>query len=137
MNSEMKADSLSDIMFFLMLFFLIMSTMIAPQVIKIKLPKADNAGKSVTKKNVILSVNADNKYFIDKIEVPLESLEPELSKMIKPGQELTETQVIAHCRERLAKFKCPSRVMFIEALPRNATGKVHKPTLRTSFLGNT
>ncbi len=52
----------------------------------------------------------------------------------KPGQELTEAQVIAHCRERLARFKCPARVMFIDALPRNATGKVHKPTLRTSFL---
>ena len=52
----------------------------------------------------------------------------------KPGQELTEAQVIAHCRERLARFKCPSRVLFIDALPRNATGKVHKPTLRASFL---
>ncbi|MCC2101082.1 MAG: hypothetical protein KDJ12_08780, partial [Hyphomicrobiales bacterium] len=40
----------------------------------------------------------------------------------------------AHCRERLARFKCPTRVLFIDALPRNATGKVHKPTLRASFL---
>ena len=88
MNSEMKADSLSDIMFFLMLFFLIMSTMIAPQVIKIKLPKAD-AGKSLSKKNLILSVNADNKYFIDKNEVPRESVESELAKLIKPNQEMT------------------------------------------------
>ena len=52
----------------------------------------------------------------------------------KQGQELSETQVIAHCRERLARFKCPTRVLFIDALPRNATGKVHKPTLRASFL---
>ncbi|MFT4096111.1 MAG: long-chain fatty acid--CoA ligase [Rhodoblastus sp.] len=52
----------------------------------------------------------------------------------KPGAELTETQVIAYCRERLARFKCPTRVLFIDALPRNATGKVHKPTLRASFL---
>ena len=88
MNSEMKADSLSDIMFFLMLFFLIMSTMIAPQVIKIKLPKAD-AGKSLSKRNIMLSVNADQKYFIDKTEVPLPNLESELGKMIKPNQELT------------------------------------------------
>ena len=88
MHSEMKADSLSDIMFFLMLFFLIMSTMIAPQVVKIKLPKAD-AGKSLSKINVIISVNADNKYFVGKTEVPLESLETELGKLIKPGQETT------------------------------------------------
>ena len=87
-GSEMKADSLSDIMFFLMLFFLIMSTMIAPQVIKIKLPKAD-AGKTLSKQNLMLSVNADKKYFIDKEEVPLADLESALSKRIATGKELT------------------------------------------------
>lgn len=51
----------------------------------------------------------------------------------RTGHALTEAQVIAHCRERLARFKCPARVVFIDALPRNATGKVHKPTLRAGF----
>ena len=51
----------------------------------------------------------------------------------RSGHALTEAQVIAHCRERLARFKCPARVVFIDALPRNATGKVHKPTLRAGF----
>ncbi len=53
---------------------------------------------------------------------------------VKPGQTLTEAQIVAHCREHLARFKCPQRVAFVEALPRNATGKVHKPTLRRTFL---
>jgi biopolymer transport protein ExbD len=88
MNSEVKADSLSDIMFFLMLFFLIMSTMIAPQVIKIKLPKAD-AGKSLSKITVILSVNADNKYFVGTKEVQQQDLESELTKLIKPDHQMT------------------------------------------------
>jgi fatty-acyl-CoA synthase len=35
----------------------------------------------------------------------------------------------------LAKFKVPQSVEFIEALPRNATGKVLKRTLRDEFLG--
>ena len=87
-HGDMRADSLSDIMFFLMLFFLIMSTMIAPQVIKIKLPKAD-AGKSLSKRNVMLSVNADKKYFIDKNEIPLDKLEAELGSLVKTNQELT------------------------------------------------
>ena len=52
---------------------------------------------------------------------------------LKPGQQITEAEVIAHCRERLARFKCPTDVVFVDALPRNATGKVHKPTLRTTF----
>ena len=82
MHSEMRADSLSDIMFFLMLFFLIVSTMAAPQVIKIKLPKAD-AGRTISKKNLILSVNADRKYFIDKKEVAPADLEKELEDVVK------------------------------------------------------
>lgn len=53
---------------------------------------------------------------------------------LKPGQELSEAKLLAHCRERLARFKCPQRVGFVEALPRNATGKVHKPTLRERIL---
>ena len=53
---------------------------------------------------------------------------------VKKGHALDEAQVIGHCRERLARFKCPQRIVFIDALPRNATGKVHKPTLREKFL---
>ena len=53
---------------------------------------------------------------------------------VKKGHALDEAQVIGHCRERLARFKCPQRIVFVDALPRNATGKVHKPTLRERFL---
>ena len=52
---------------------------------------------------------------------------------LKPGQTTDEAAVLAHCRANLARFKCPSRIRFIDALPRNATGKVHKPTLRKEF----
>ena len=48
-----------------------------------------DSGKSLSKKNLILTVNADNKYFIDKNEVPRESVESELAKLIKPNQEMT------------------------------------------------
>ena len=33
----------------------------------------------------------------------------------------------------LARFKCPRLIQFVDALPRNATGKIHKPTLRKNF----
>jgi len=54
--------------------------------------------------------------------------------VVKPGQQLSEDQVHEHCRARLARFKCPRDIAFVEALPRNATGKVHKPTLRGQFV---
>jgi fatty-acyl-CoA synthase len=42
---------------------------------------------------------------------------------------LTEAEVISFCRERLAHFKCPRRVVFVE-LPKTATGKIQKFRLR-------
>ena len=48
---------------------------------------------------------------------------------------LEEKDVIQHCINNLAKFKVPSSVKFIDALPRNATGKVLKRNLREDLLG--
>jgi fatty-acyl-CoA synthase len=53
---------------------------------------------------------------------------------VKDSVRVNEADILAHCRERLGRFKCPARVVFVDALPRNATGKVHKPTLRTKFI---
>jgi fatty-acyl-CoA synthase len=52
---------------------------------------------------------------------------------VKPGHKLTAAEIHAHCAANLAKFKCPRLVEFVDALPRNATGKIHKPTLRKQF----
>jgi HIP---CoA ligase len=46
------------------------------------------------------------------------------------GQSLSEQDVIAHCKERLANFKVPREVVFVTKLPRNAGGKVLKRDLR-------
>jgi fatty-acyl-CoA synthase len=53
----------------------------------------------------------------------------------KPDQDLAEGDVIQHCLGRLAKFKVPQSVTFVDALPRNATGKVLKRELRSRFVG--
>ncbi len=48
----------------------------------------------------------------------------------RPGCQLTEAEVLAHCRERLANFKVPRQVEFRTELPRNASGKPLKRLLR-------
>ena len=53
----------------------------------------------------------------------------------KADQPLVEADVIQHCLGRLAKFKVPQSVAFVDVLPRNATGKVLKRELRTQFVG--
>jgi fatty-acyl-CoA synthase len=49
---------------------------------------------------------------------------------LTPGHHLTEADIMRHCDGNLARYKQPRSVRFVDALPRNATGKVHKPTLR-------
>ena len=51
----------------------------------------------------------------------------------KPGAEVSLDAIRAHCGERLARFKHPVRLEIIDALPRNATGKVLKFELRARF----
>jgi fatty-acyl-CoA synthase len=42
----------------------------------------------------------------------------------------TESELVAHCRGRLAGYKKPSAIYFVDTLPRNAAGKVAKRELR-------
>jgi fatty-acyl-CoA synthase len=48
----------------------------------------------------------------------------------EPGCNLSEGDILAYCRSRLARFKVPRTVRFADALPRTAAGKIHKPSLR-------
>jgi fatty-acyl-CoA synthase len=48
----------------------------------------------------------------------------------RPGAEVSADEVRAFCKQTLANFKCPKEVVFLEALPRNPTGKVLKRELR-------
>ena len=50
-----------------------------------------------------------------------------------PGVEVTEGDIIAFAKEQLAKFKCPTSVDWIEALPRNPSGKILKKDLRAPY----
>jgi acyl-CoA synthetase (AMP-forming)/AMP-acid ligase II len=52
---------------------------------------------------------------------------------LKPDTSATEDELIAWCRDRLARYKCPKSVDVIEALPRNPTGKILKRQLRAPY----
>jgi malonyl-CoA/methylmalonyl-CoA synthetase len=69
--------------------------------------------------------------------VPHADLGEALTVAIVPklGAALTEQEVIAHVKHRLANFKVPKRVVFLPELPRNAMGKVLKNELRTAYSG--
>jgi biopolymer transport protein ExbD len=80
-HAEVATSSLSDIMFFLLLFFLIISTLANPNVIKMTLPKAKSNEKT-NKQHITLSVTEEKKYYLDKQEVGFEALESTLLSKI-------------------------------------------------------
>ncbi|CAM5593527.1 Acyl-CoA synthetase OS=Streptomyces alboniger OX=132473 GN=CP975_32695 PE=4 SV=1 [Streptomyces alboniger] len=58
-----------------------------------------------------------------------------VTAVVVPRGEVTEEDLLAHAREKLAHFKAPKRVVFVDELPRNASGKILKRELRDRFAG--
>jgi biopolymer transport protein ExbD len=76
-SAEVFTDSLSDIMFFLLLFFIILSTLVNPNVIKLNLPTSKNP-TNVNMDNVNLVVDGSHAYFIDGAPINFAELETAL-----------------------------------------------------------
>ncbi|MBL7789529.1 MAG: biopolymer transporter ExbD [Chitinophagales bacterium] len=80
-GAEVSTESLNDIMFFLMLFFLIVSTLVNPNVIRLSLPNS-KSNSSLAKQPVILSVDKDKVIFVNKQQVNIEDLKSKLSSLV-------------------------------------------------------
>ncbi len=98
----MEASALSDILFFLLLFFLIMSTLASANAIKLTLPKAAT-GQTIPKQKINLyvrEVDGALEYYIEKQPVPFENLQNELttvaSGMDSPSVALRADQTIQY-----------------------------------------
>jgi biopolymer transport protein ExbD len=80
-TASVSTSSMSDIMFFLMLFFLITSTLVSPSVIKLTLPNSKN-NQTVRKTEIAISITKDLKYYLNNKQVPLSDLEVEIAKAV-------------------------------------------------------
>jgi biopolymer transport protein ExbD len=87
-KAEVSTSSLNDIMFFLLLFFLIVSSLANPNVIKLLLPNSKSA-QNLSKQQISISVTKDKKYYIDSHEVNFGDIEPLLKARISTLQEPT------------------------------------------------
>ncbi|KAA5540808.1 ExbD/TolR family protein [Adhaeribacter rhizoryzae] len=79
-HASVEAASLSDILFFLLLFFLIISTLASPTAIKLLLPKAQHT-QSIPKNLINLSVNSQLEYFIEKNQLSFTDLNAALESL--------------------------------------------------------
>ncbi|RQO61083.1 fatty-acid--CoA ligase [Variovorax sp. KBW07] len=53
--------------------------------------------------------------------------------VLRPGQAATEEELVAHCKNLIANYKCPRSISFVEALPLSGAGKVLKTKLREPY----
>ena len=90
-SSEVYTASLNDIMFFLLLFFLIISTMVTPTSIRVLLPNAKHTDNAIEKKNIQLVITKELRYFINDREITIGQVEPELSRLLdeNKGKEIS------------------------------------------------
>jgi len=87
-HAEVATSSLSDIMFFLLLFFLIISTLANPNVIRMTLPKSKTNEKT-NKQLISLSVTEDKRFYLDKQEVAFDQLEAALLAQMGDAKDQT------------------------------------------------
>lgn len=104
-GAEVYTASLNDIMFFLLLFFLIISTMVTPAAIRVLLPNAATSEQVVTKKNINLIITKDLRYYVNDKEVQKDGVESMLAAVLadeKKKNENTEVNVLLQADKSLS-----------------------------------
>ena len=100
-TAEVYTASLNDIMFFLLLFFLIISTMVTPAAIKVVLPQSSTSENVVTKENISLVITSDLQYSIDNIPVSFDEIESVLAARIADFSEDKDVNVLLQADKNL------------------------------------
>jgi biopolymer transport protein ExbD len=98
LRPEVYTASLNDIMFFLLLFFLIVSTLVNPSVIQLMLPKSSANIQKVSKQTINVTVTADLHYYLNDKPIQLEQIEPEIQRLVYNTEEAT---VILHAERSI------------------------------------
>jgi biopolymer transport protein ExbD len=87
-SAEVGASSMSDIMFFLMLFFLIVSTLVNPSVIKLLLPKASSV-QTLSKQQFTIDISKDKEIYLNNQPIAFANLESQLKILTGGVQDAT------------------------------------------------
>jgi len=82
LSAEVFTSSMNDIMFFLMLFFIIISTLLNPSMIKVSLPYS-RSSQTIQKKEINLTMTKDKIYYVNNSQVNFNQLEDQLKQELK------------------------------------------------------
>jgi biopolymer transport protein ExbD len=97
-GAEVHTAAMNDIMFFLMLFFLIASTVTNPNIVKLILPRSDS-GQAVSKKTINVIIDEDLEYYIERQPVSFDQLLPGIQTYKNQAQELT---IVLHAAKNVS-----------------------------------
>ena len=86
---EVHTSALNDIMFFLLLFFLLASAVVNPQVVKLLRPRSEARQQSNSQKTVTISIDDNLNYFVDKQPTKPENILAVVETMQKASPDLT------------------------------------------------
>jgi biopolymer transport protein ExbD len=79
LTAEVFTASMNDIMFFLMLFFILISTLLNPSMIRVSLPSS-RSSQSIQKKEINLTMTKEKLYYVNNTQVQFSGLEEQLKK---------------------------------------------------------
>ena len=91
-NTEVDTGPLNDILFILMFFFLIISTLANPNVIKMNNPRATSDTKA--KQSVIVSINKNRDIYLGQQKIIFDSLESALKRQLRVGDSIIKPAVV-------------------------------------------
>jgi biopolymer transport protein ExbD len=91
-NPESHSSALNDILFILLLFFLIISTLANPNVIKLSIPKAQSDTKA--KQTVVVSIDAKQKFYVGTKATSEQDLKEAIERVVNKSQDAEPTVVI-------------------------------------------
>ena len=91
-KSEVHTSALNDILFILLFFFLIISTLANPNVVKVLTPKAKTDTKA--KQTVVVTVDSTQRFYVGTELTPIDSLEPVIARMAMNANDAEPTVVV-------------------------------------------
>ena len=124
---ETSSSSMSDLVFLLLIFFMITSTLIAPNAVKLMLP--ESSSRTMAKQNVTVYIDPEHNFYVGEVAVPVSELQQHIAAGIESGIE--DACVVLRADKDVPVQDVVNVIDAVNNI-NNATGTKHKVILATS-----
>lgn len=108
-HSEIHTGPLNDILFILLLFFLIAATLANPNLVRVNNPQGEKDTKG--KQNIVVSIDKEQQYFIGSTAVPSANLDSALTNAIRQAKQTVDSPSVVVNADTLAYYGEVFRIM--------------------------